>query len=225
MRARTFALIVCLATVLGSTLSASAQHKHGEGKHHGPRFDDPEKWAKSFDSPERAAWQKPDEVVKALALKPDARVADIGAGTGYFAVRLARAVPQGKVFAVDLEPRMVAWLGQRAKSLSLPNMRAVQGAAASPNLPEPVDLALFVNVYHHIDARPDYFAKLAASLRLGGRIAIIDQNERAPGGPPKHMRVTVEQIDGEMKQAGYRRVARHGFLERQNFVVYELAKR
>lgn len=225
MLARTVALVVCLATVLGSALPTLAQHKHGEGKHHGPRFDDPEKWAKSFDSPERAAWQKPDEVVKALALKPDARVADIGAGTGYFAVRLARAVPQGSVLAVDLEPRMVAWLSQRAQSLGLANMRSVQGAATSPNLPEPVDLALFVNVYHHIDARPAYFAKLAASLRPGGRVAIIDQNETAEGGPPRHMRVTVEQIDGEMQQAGLQRVAMHDFLPRQNFVVYEVARR
>ena len=102
-------------------------------------------------------------------------------------------------------------------------MRAVQGAAASPNLPEAVDLVLLVNVYHHIDARPAYFAKLASSLRPGGRVAIIDQNDSAPGGPPKSMRVTVEQIDAEMKQAGYVRSAQHAFLPRQNFVVYEVA--
>jgi cyclopropane fatty-acyl-phospholipid synthase-like methyltransferase len=230
MLAQTIAIVVCLTTLLVSALPTLAQHKHGEGKHgegkhHGTRFDDPEKWAKSFDSPERAAWQKPDEVVKSLALKPDARVADIGAGTGYFAMRLARAVPQGIVFAVDLEPRMVAWLGQRAKSLGLDNVRAVQGAAASPNLPEPVDLALFVNVYHHIDARPAYFARLAASLRPGSRIAIIDQNEKAEGGPPRHMRVTVAQIDAEMQQAGFTRIAQHDFLPRQNFVMYEVAKK
>ena len=200
-----FAFILITALVM--TSPALAQHKHGEAKHHAPSFDDPEKWAKSFDSPERAAWQKPDQVVKALALQPDARVADIGAGTGYFAVRLARAVPKGTVFAVDLEPKMVAWLGERAKSLGLVNLRAVQGAAASPNLPEPVDLVLLVNVYHHIDARPAYFARLATSLKPGGRIAIIDQNENAPGGPPKHMRVTVDEIDREMKQAGYARAA------------------
>ena len=149
-------------------------------------------------------------------------MADLGAGTGYFAVRLARAVPSGAVFAVDLEPKMVAYLTERAKSLGLTNMRAVQGAAASPKLPEPVDLVLLVNVYHHIEARPAYFAKLVSSLRLGGRVAIIDQNESSPGGPPKHMRVTVEQIDAEMKQAGFARSAQHTFLPRQNFVVYEV---
>lgn len=218
-------LFASLSLALTLAIPAHAQQKHGEGKHHGPRFDDPEKWAKSFDSPERAAWQMPDEVVKALDLKADTRVADIGAGTGYFAVRLARAVPQGTVFAVDLEPRMLAWLTERATSLSLPNMRAVQGATASPNLPEPVDLALLVNVYDHIDARPAYFARLATALRPGGRIAIIDQNEKVEGGPPMHMRVTVDQIDAEMNEAGFVRVARHDFLPRQNFVVYEVQRK
>ena len=220
LRLNFFAISLC--TTLALSVPVLAQHKHGEAKHHGPSFDDPEKWAKSFDSPERAAWQKPDDVVKALALKPDARVADVGAGTGYFAVRLARAVPQGTVYAVDLEPKMVSWLAQRAKSLGLDNMRAVQGAPGSPNLPETVDLVLLVNVFHHIDARPAYFARLASSLRAGGRVAILDQNESAPGGPPKHMRISIEQIDAEMKQAGYARSAQHGFLPRQNFVVYEV---
>lgn len=219
---RRSAVIASMIAALALATPSFAQHKHGEAKHHGPSFDDPEKWAKSFDSPERTAWQKPDDVVKALGLKTDARVADVGAGTGYFAVRLARAVPQGTVFAVDLEPKMVAWLGQRAKSLGLDNMRAVQGAPGSPNLPETVDLVLLVNVFHHIDARPAYFAKLASSLRAGGRVAILDQNESAPGGPPKHMRVSIEQIDADMKQAGYARSAQHGFLPRQNFVVYEV---
>ncbi len=229
MSIRYLALFASLVAAIAFASPSVAQHKHGEGKaggaHHGPRFDDPEKWAKSFDDPERAGWQKPDDVVKALGLKPDARVADLGAGTGYFAVRLARAVPGGTVFAVDLEPKMVAYLAERAKALGLANMRAVQGAAATPNLPETVDLVLLVNVYHHIDARPAYFAKLASLLRPGGRVAIIDQNESAPGGPPKHMRVTVEQIDAELKQAGYARIAQHTFLPRQNFVVYEVARK
>src|SRR5208337_5014787 len=68
------------------------------------RFDDAEKWAKQFDNPERDAWQKPEEVVEALGLTPAMSVADIGAGTGYFSVRIAKRVAQGKVFAADIEP-------------------------------------------------------------------------------------------------------------------------
>ena len=219
-------LAMCFSMLLFSgSARVHAQHKHGEHRHgehkHAPRFDNPAEWAKSFDDPERAAWQKPDEVIKTLALKPDARVADIGAGTGYFSIRLARAVPGGIVYAVDLEPKMVSWLSNRAKELSLPHMRAVQGAASTPNLPEPVDLVLLVNVFHHIGARVAYFKALVPSLKPGARIAIIDQNDKAPRGPPKHMRVTAEQIEAEMKEAGYVRAGRHDFLPYQNFLVFE----
>lgn len=228
----TFREIVLLAAMialgLGTCTPASAQHKHGHGDaksgaHH-QRFDDPEKWAKQFDDPERAAWQKPDEVIKALGLKSDAKIADIGAGTGYFAIRLARAVPGGTVYAVDLEPKMVAYLSDRAKSLGLANMRTLQGAAISPKLPEKVDLLLFVNVYHHIDDRTAYLKALTGSLAAGGRIAIIDQSLEAPRGPPKDHRISVETIDKEMTAAGFKRTARHTFLPYQNFVMYEAAR-
>ncbi len=212
-------LLMAMMLALAS-LPAVAQHKHGEHKH-SPRFDDPEKWAKSFDDPERADWQKPEAVIEALGLKADAKVADIGAGTGYFAIRLARAVPAGTVYAVDLEPRMVAYLAERARALGLANMKSLQGAAGSPNLPEPVDLVLLVNVYHHLDARSAYFNKLAASLKPGGRIAIIDQNEKAERGPPRHMRVSVRTIEEEMALAGFVRTAKHEFLPFQNFLVFE----
>ena len=94
-----------------------AEHGHHEGHgHHGDahamphRFDDAARWAQEFESPERDAWQRPDFVVSALSLPRDARVADLGAGTGYFAVRLARAVPEGRVWGVDIEPAMVRWM-------------------------------------------------------------------------------------------------------------------
>lgn len=187
---------------------------------HQHQFDDPQRWSKVFDDPARDQWQKPDEVIKALALKPADRVADIGAGTGYFAVRLARAVPQGTVFAADIAPKMVAHLRERAQKESLANMRAVQAKAASPQLPEAVDLVLVVNTYHHIDNRPDYFRKLKGSLRPGGRVAIIDFTLDAPEGPPKRMRLSAERITKEMQQAGYALARSHAFLPRQNFLEF-----
>lgn len=224
------AAMAALSLALSAPASAQQKHGHGEAKaqskdgaHH-QRFDDPEKWAKQFDDPERAAWQKPDEVIQALGLKPNVKVADIGAGTGYFAIRLARAFPGGTVYAVDLEPKMVAYLGERAKSLGFANMKTLQGDAVSPKLPEKVDLLLFVNVYHHIDDRISYVKALAGSLASGGRIAIIDQSMEAPRGPPRDHRIGVETIDKEMTAAGFKRTAQHGFLPYQNFVVYEAAR-
>jgi ubiquinone/menaquinone biosynthesis C-methylase UbiE len=103
------ALLAALALALCGPLLA----QHGE-QHMHRRFDDAEKWSKVFDDPARDAWQKPVEVITALKLAPDAVVADIGSGTGYFAVRLARAVPRGKVYGADVETDMVRFLNERA---------------------------------------------------------------------------------------------------------------
>lgn len=218
-RFRLFAMLVAGASLcLASAAPVDAQgHSHG----HGQRFEDPAQWSRSFDNPARDAWQKPAEVIAALALSPAARVADIGAGTGYFTVRLARAAPRGIVFAVDIEEKMVSHLAQRAKDAGLRNVRAVLGSATSANLPEPVDLALLVNSFHHIEARIAYMRKLAGSLRPGGRVAIIEARPEAEQGPPKRFRMAVGKIDEEMGAAGFRRIARHDFLPRQNLLVYE----
>jgi tRNA G46 methylase TrmB len=79
------------------------------------RFEDADKWAKEFDNPERDAWQKPEEILDSLHLKRTSIVADIGAGTGYFSVRIAKRVLEGKIFAADVEPDMVHYLGERAQ--------------------------------------------------------------------------------------------------------------
>ena len=147
------------------------------------RFNDAAKWAKEFDDPERDAWQKPELVLDALHLDRAARVADIGAGTGYFSVRLARRIPEGTIFAADIEPDMVRYLGERAQRESLRNIRPVQASVDNANLSEPVDIALVVDTYHHIGHRTQYFARLKSSLRPKGRLAIVDFKADSPTGP------------------------------------------
>ncbi len=180
-------------------------NEHGYRGHH--RFDDPAAWAAEFDSAERAAWQKPDAVVASLALAEDAIVADLGAGTGYFAVRLAKAASKGKVFAVDIEPSMVAWLAQRASEEQLANLIAVQGGADDPALTESVDLAFMCNVFHHLADPGAYFTRVGERLRPGGRVAIVDFRPDNPDdapGPPKPMRTSIAQVSAAMASAGFR---------------------
>ena len=198
-----------------------------QGSHHSHQhsFGDAEKWAKEFDDPARDAWQKPAEVIKALALAPDAKVADIGAGTGYFSVRLARAVPRGKVYAVDLEPDMVRYLGERAKKEGLANLVPVKGDAETPNLPERVDLVLMVDTAHHIDKRRTYFRRLLERMAPGGRIAVIDFTPESKIGPPPAGRLATSKLHSELSEAGYGRVAVHTFLPNQYFVVYQAPPR
>ena len=204
-----------------AALAASAQ----PGGHAQHRFDDAEKWARVFDDPARDAWQKPDEVIRALRLAPDARVADIGAGTGYFAARLARAVPAGRVYAVDSAPDMVRYLGERAQREGLVNLVAVQAAAGDPKLPEPVDAVLLVDVYHHIAARTNYLAALRAALRPGGRVAIVDFRPDGSRGPPRAARVAPDAVRQELARAGYALAAAHDFLPDQYFLVFAPAGR
>jgi ubiquinone/menaquinone biosynthesis C-methylase UbiE len=157
-------------------------------------------------------------VVAALALPADAKIADVGAGTGYFAVRLARQAPQGKVYGVDIEPDMIRHMEERAEKEGLGNLVAVLGAADDPRIPEPVDLVLVVDTYHHIADRAAYFEQLAASLRPGGRLAIIDFTLESPMGPPVEHRIPAEQVIAELGEAGYQLARRHDFLPNQYFL-------
>jgi len=205
--------LAALVALAGPAAAQSPQtHQHG--------FGDAEKWARVFDDPERDAWQKPHQVIQALALKPGAAVADLGAGTGYFAVRLARMLPKGTVYAVDLEPDMVKHLAARAEREGLKNMRAVAAAPDDARLPAKVDLVLLVDVYHHVEDRPRYFRNLAASLAAGGRVAVIDFRLDSPRGPPKASRVAPERVKAELAQAGYTLAAEHAFLPDQYFLVF-----
>jgi cyclopropane fatty-acyl-phospholipid synthase-like methyltransferase len=184
------------------------------------RFDDPERYAKSFDDPKRDEWQMPSRVIEALALKPGQAVADIGAGTGYFSVRIAKAVPTSTVYSVDIEPAMVGYLRKRAEAEHLKNLVPVQAASASPNLPQPVDLVLIVDTFHHLPNRVAYFRALRTSLTPSARVAIVDFRKDSPEGPPVEFRFTVEQIESELREAGYRLDARHDFLPRQHFLIF-----
>ncbi len=213
----TFSALVAilLFPLVAGTAGAQAPHTH----HHS--FTDAEKWARSFDDPKRDAWQKPHEVITALALAPDAVVADIGAGTGYFAVRLAHFVPRGRVLAVDSEAAMVKHLETRAQKAGLANLKAVLGRVDSPQLPEKVDLAMLVDVYHHIDRRETYFRTLRESLKPGGRVVVIDFNQTSPVGPPVKERISAGKVKAEMAAAGYRVKSEPAFLPNQYMIIFE----
>ena len=212
---KSFASSAAIAAVMlaaPALAQSPADHQH--------RFGDAEKWAQVFDDPARDAWQKPHEVIQALKLAPDAAVADIGSGTGYFSVRFAHMLQQGRVYGVDVEPDMVKYLAERAKKEGLANLTSVAGAPDDARLPAPVDLAILVDVYHHVDNRESYFRKLRASLKPGGRLAVIDFRMDSPSGPPKSARIAPDRVKSEMKKAGYALAEEHAFLPNQYFLIF-----
>jgi len=214
----TAALILsAFAGLLPVPSAAQAPHTHQHS------FGGAEQWAKVFDDPERDAWQKPHEVIQALALKPDAVIADIGSGTGYFSVRFANMTPKGRVYGVDTEPDMVKYLAERAKREGLKNVTAVAGAPDDPRLPEKTDLIILVDVYHHVGDRERYFRQLQKSLKPGGRIAVIDFRMDSPVGPPQSARIAPDRVKAELKRAGYALAQEHDFLPNQYFLVFQPA--
>lgn len=218
-RSKRMACLVALWMAAAFAVPAGAQAPHT----HQHSFGDAQQWARVFDDPQRDAWQKPHEVIQALALKPDALVADIGAGTGYFSVRLAHMVPQGRVYGVDIEQDMVKHLAERAKGAKLGNVSALLGAPDDPRLPEKVDLILLVDVYHHVDDRSRYFRKLRDALKPGGRIAIIDFRRDSPVGPPVAARIAAAAVKAELASTGFALAEEHAFLPNQYFLVFRAA--
>lgn len=159
-------------------------------------------WAKVFDDPARDAWQRPEAVIDLFGLGPTSRVADVGAGTGYFAVRIARRVPEGRVYAVDIEPDMVRHLAERSEREHLAQLTPILATAEDAKIPAPVDVVLIVDTLHHIDDRPAYLAKLRNALKEGGRLFVVDFKLDAPMGPPKDHRLAPEAVVKDAEYAG-----------------------
>jgi predicted methyltransferase len=219
---RALPLFACL--IAGSVPAGPAwagPHDATPGSRHS--FADVPHWVSVFDDPARDAWQKPDEIVRALGITPGMRVADLGAGTGYFSRRLSEAVgPTGTVFAVELEPALAVHLRERAEQEKTANVVPILASADNPRLPAGgVDLVLVADTYHHLDDRLGYFRRLAADLAPGGRVAVVDWEKRpTPIGPDVAHRLARDTVVGEMEAAGYALVAGPHVLEHQYLLVF-----
>lgn len=194
-------------------------HSH-EGEHH--RFNDVSEWVKRFEDPERDEWQKPDVVIQSLDLAGGEIIADIGSATGYFPVRFARAVPEGKVYGVDIEKPMVDYLNDRAKKEGLANLLSIHCEPDDPKLPEPVDIVFICDTYHHILDRVEYFGRLKKRFKPGGRLVIVDFVKRdIPVGPPASMKLDASEVISELAKAGYHLTQRSEVLPYQYFLVFQ----
>jgi len=192
-------------------------HGHAHGKHGNP--EDVDSYIARMEEPERAEWQKPDEVLRALKLAPGHVACDIGAGPGYFALRMARAAAH--VFAVDVEPRIVQALQKRVAKSGLRNVTPVLGLDDDPLVPEHAcDLITIVNTYHHFPDGPAYLRRLVRSLKPGGRIANLDFHPRElPVGPPVAHKIARDDFLRDARAGGLELVEEHDFLPYQYFLA------
>jgi ubiquinone/menaquinone biosynthesis C-methylase UbiE len=171
----------------------------------------------------RTVEEHPDQVVAAMALTQDASVADIGAGTGYFTFRLASLVPEGRVFAVDIQPEMLTILEKRIARRGITNVVPVLGAIDDPRLPEAsVDAVLLVDAYHEFAYPFEMMQAIVRSLRPQGRVFLIEYRGEDPRIPIKPLhKMTQDQAIREVEAVGLRWVETRDFLPTQHFMVFE----
>lgn len=219
-------LIICLTdrpqaaqAESAATTDVSPHHAHKHGYHR--RFEGAEQWSKKFDDPARDKWQMPDEVIRELKIGATDSIADIGAGTGYFSLRIARAYPTATVYAADVETGMIEYLKKQSVQRSLPNHKPIRVSPHSLNLPARVNLVLVVDTYHHIDDRSSYFAAVRKRLLPDGRVAIIDFTADSPEGPPREHRISPSEMKEEMRKAGYALDQDITLLPYQYFLIFK----
>lgn len=190
-------------------------------------YDDPKKAIAEMDDAKRDPWLMPDRVVRSLGItKKDAVVADIGAGSGYFSRRLAREVPGGIVYAVDVDDEFRGYIEQNRESWGTPNIEPHLAFYDDPALPEHgVDLVFVSNTYPYLRSRVAYFKKVAAALKPGGQLVVINfkPDAQVPDNtaPAPQFRTPQATVVAELAQAGFSQVREETFLPHQYFLVFE----
>lgn len=204
--AANLAIAVLLAATAAPTVLIAAQQP-GNAQAHSRLF--PPQDLGLLEAPDRDAWQKPDQIMDALAIADGSTVADIGAGAGWFTIRLARRVgPHGKVYAQDVQRQMLDAIRRRVAREGLQNVEARLGEGSSPNLPEgALDAVLVVDVYPEVDDRVSFLRNLALALKPGGRIGIVNYRP-GRGGPGPDVRIESESVQTDVRTAGLRVIGR-----------------
>ena len=177
-----------------------------------------------LERPERASEEQPHLVIEALEIKPGQTIADLGAGSGYYSFRIAPLVgPTGKVLAIDIAPEMLEAIAERARREKIANVTTVRSSARDPNLqPRSVDLLFMVDVYHELEFPYEVMTQVRASLKPGGRVALIEYRAEDPDVliKPLH-KMSERQVRREMQAAGFKHVKTVRTLPLQHLIVFE----
>ncbi len=203
-------------------------HSHGQGHKHGEANAHLEKKSMeelvaAFEGPDRDKWQKPYVVMNMMGDLEGKTVADIGAGTGYFAFKMAKL--GAKVIAIDVDKRFIQYMDMKHlmidKSIQA-NFETRLVEYDDPHLKaNEVDKILIVNTYHHIEDRISYMQSLQKTLKPGGQIIIVDyKDEKTPHGPPMKLRLSAKAVQKELKKAGYQGVSVEETILPYQYIVF-----
>ena len=176
-----------------------------------------------LEGPDRDEWQQPDKVMDFLEIAEGARVADIGAGGGWFTIRLARRVgPNGVVYAEDIQKQMIDSIDRRVKREGLSNVRTILGTSTDPNLPAGLDAVLMVDTYPQLADATALLKRIAWALGPNGKLGIVDFKPDGSGGPgpPLEERVSPDVIKAHAAAAGLVLRSHEKFLRYQYLLVF-----
>jgi ubiquinone/menaquinone biosynthesis C-methylase UbiE len=192
-------------------LAALAIAPFGAAPQHGRLF--PPEQLGMLEGPDRDAWNRPDQIMDRLLIAEGSTVADLGAGGGWFTMRLANRVgPNGMVYAEDVQSQMIDAITRRTARAGLKNVKAVLGTRSDPRLPAPVDAVLFNDAYHEVEHPVVMLGNVARALKPNGRIGIIEFKKDGLGpGPPMEERVDPEEVIRDAEAAGLQLVSRENF--------------
>ena len=173
-----------------------------------------------LEGPDRDIWQKPDQIMDALKIAEGSHVADIGAGAGWFTIRLARRVgPNGLVLAQDVQRQMLEAIRRRVAKEGLSNVQTRLGHGSDSGLPERrLDAVLVVDVYPEVEDRVMFLRTLSRSLKPGGRIGIVNYKP-GKGGPGPELRIDPSAVEADAKMAGLKITSRETFLPYQYLLI------
>jgi predicted methyltransferase len=208
------ALIVVALLLLGGETWTSARQ-------HGRLF--PPQNLGQLEQPDRDVWQRPEQIMDALGIAEGMTVADLGAGGGWFTIRLAHRVgPNGVVYAEDVQRQMIAAINRRVERENLKNVKTWLGTMIDPKLPRgAIDAVLIVDAYYEMEQPVSLLRNLATSLKPQGRIGIVNSSKEGGGpGPPMDERVDPEKVIRDAQAAGLKLVARERFLRYQYMLVF-----
>jgi ubiquinone/menaquinone biosynthesis C-methylase UbiE len=174
---------------------------------------------------EREQEEAPAKALKAIGIQPGMVIADVGAGTGYFTRRMAKLTgPTGKVYAVDVQPRMIEALKRNAAKEGLTNVETILSKEDDPLLPAAaIDLILMVDVYHEFANPQDMLRKMRASLKPNGRMVLLEFRKEDPNVPIRlEHKMTVEEAKVEIEAEGFRLDKVLNTLPRQHILIFTL---
>jgi len=197
--------------------------KKGVMHDHSKPFEHVDRYIDFLERGDRIKWQKPDVVIEALNFSGDEKIADVGAGSGYFSFPFASAIPQGKVYAIDIEPEMIRYIHHKAMMNDIKNIEAILAEPDDPKIPEDSDIVFICDVLHHIENKSLWLKRIHDQMKKGSRLLLIEFREGdLPEGPPEKIKISQTEIIRIVINAGFKKISvEKELLPYQTFLVFK----